>query len=154
MRLIVDGDACPVKDLIQRAALRLDVPMILVSNRGMAFGNEPGVTPVIVPQGPDQADRWIVGAVTPQDLVITADIPLAAEVVQKGAIALGHRGEVFDEATIGEHKARWTLLSSLRAEGMDLGGPSAYNNKDRANFANAFERLVRRMPLEARRRTP
>ncbi|MNX69010.1 hypothetical protein D3C86_1002140 [compost metagenome] len=145
MRLIVDGDACPVKDLIQRAALRLDVPMILVSNRPMAFGNEPGVTPVIVPEGPDQADRWIAEAATREDLVITADIPLAAEVVAKGGVALGHRGEVFDAASIGEHKARWTLMTSLRAEGLELGGPKAYGNKDRAAFANAFERLVQRL---------
>lgn len=122
MRFIVDGDACPVKDLIHRAALRLQVPMILVSNRPMAFGCESGVTPVIVPQGPDQADQWIVAEATPQDLVITADIPLAAEVVAKGGIALGHRGEIFDASTIGEHKARWTLLNSLRSEGMELGG--------------------------------
>lgn len=145
MRLIVDGDACPVKDLILRAASRLQVPMILVSNRPMGFGNEPGVTAVIVPEGPDQADRWIAEAATPQDLVITADIPLAAEVVAKGGLALGHRGEVFDAGTIGEYKARWTLMNSLRTEGLDLGGPKTYTNKDRANFANALEQLLRRL---------
>ncbi|MNL21737.1 hypothetical protein D3C87_1430400 [compost metagenome] len=145
MRFIVDGDACPVKDLVHRAALRLGVPLILVSNRAMAFGNEPGVTPVIVPAGPDQADRWICEAATEADLVITADIPLAAEVVAKGGIALGHRGEVFDAASIGEHKARWTLMNSLRSEGLDLGGPKSFSNKDRAAFANAFERLVQRL---------
>jgi uncharacterized protein YaiI (UPF0178 family) len=145
MRFIVDGDACPVKDLIHRAALRLDVPMILVSNRAMAFGNEPGVTPVIVPEGPDQADRWICEAATSADLVITADIPLAAEVVAKGGIALGHRGEVFDASSIGEYKARWMLMNSLRAEGLELGGPKSFSNKDRAAFASAFERLVQRL---------
>lgn len=145
MRLIVDGDACPVKDLILRAALRLSLPMLLVSNRPMAFGNEPGVTQVIVPAGPDQADRWIIEAVTIADLVITADIPLAAEIVTKGALALGHRGEIFDAGTIGEYKARWTLMKDLRSEGLELGGPKAYNNKDRMAFANAFERLVRRL---------
>lgn len=145
MRLIVDGDACPVKDLILRAAHRLSVPMLLVSNRPMAFGQESGVTPVIVPEGPDQADRWIVEAVTSADLVITADIPLAAEVVAMGALALGHRGEIFDAASIGEFKARWTLMKDLRSEGLELGGPKSYSNKDRAAFANAFERLVRRL---------
>lgn len=145
MRLIVDGDACPVKDLIQRAALRLQVPMILVSNRPMAFGSEAGVTAVIVPEGPDQADKWIAEEATGADLVITADIPLAAEVVAKGGTALGHRGEVFDAATIGEHKARWALMASLRSEGLELGGPKSFGNKDRAAFANAFERLVMRL---------
>lgn len=145
MRLIVDGDACPVKDLILRAAVRLDLPMILVSNRPMGFGDEHGVTAVIVPQGPDQADQWIVEASTPEDLVITADIPLAAAVVAKGAVALGHRGEVFDAASIGEYKARWSLMNDLRSQGMELGGPKAFGNKDRASFANAFEQLVRRL---------
>ncbi len=145
MRLIVDGDACPVKDLLHRAALRLGAPMILVSNRPMAFGAEHGVTAVIVPEGPDEADRWIVAAATPEDLVVTADIPLAAEVVAKGGVALGHRGEVFDAASIGEYKARWTLMNSLRTEGMEIGGPKPYGNKDRASFANALEQLIRRL---------
>lgn len=151
MRLIVDGDACPIKDLIHRAALRLQVPMILVSNRPMGFGNEPGVTPVIVPEGPDQADQWIAAEATAADLVITADIPLAAAVVAKGGQALGHRGEIFDAASIGEYKARWSLMNSLRSEGLDLGGPKAYSNKDRASFSNAFEQLVRRLQTK---RTP
>lgn len=144
MRLIVDGDACPVKDLILRAALRQQLPLILVSNRPMAFGDEPGVTPVIVAAGPDAADHWIVAEATAEDLVITADIPLAADVVAKGAVALGHRGEVFDASTIGEHKSRWSLMASLREEGLDLGGPKPYAPKDRASFANALERLLRK----------
>lgn len=142
MRLIVDGDACPVKDLILRAAQRLDLPMLLVSNSPMAFGREPGVTPVIVPEGPDQADHWIVEAATPDDLVITADIPLAARVVERGGIAVGHRGEVFDEASIGERMATWALYKQLREGGMEIGGPKAYGPKDRAAFAAAFDRLV------------
>lgn len=145
MRLIVDGDACPVKDLLLRAAHRLELPLILVSNSPMAFGREPGVTPVIVPEGPDQADRWIVDAATPADLVITADIPLAAAVVEKGGIALGHRGEVFDESSIGDRMATWALHRELRESGLELGGPKAYSNKDRAAFANELERLVRRL---------
>ncbi|MNK92391.1 hypothetical protein D3C87_1125140 [compost metagenome] len=144
MRFLVDGDACPVKDLILRASIRLGRPMILVSNRPMAFGNEPGVTPVIVPEGPDQADRWIVENAAPTDLVITADIPLAADVVAKGGVALGHRGEIFDASTIGEAKARWSLMNSLREQGLELGGPKAYSPKDRAAFANALEKLLRR----------
>lgn len=152
MRFIVDGDACPVKDLLLRAALRLQVPMVLVSNRPMGFGDEPGVTSVVVPAGPDEADRWIAAEATPEDLVVTADIPLAAAVVAKGALALGHRGEVFDAASIGEYKARWTLMSTLRNEGMELGGPRSFSNKDRAAFANALEQLVRR--LQKRRPAP
>lgn len=145
MRLIVDGDACPVKDMLLRAAHRLEVPLILVSNASMAFGREPGVTAVIVPEGPDMADKWIVEAATPQDLVITADIPLAAAVVAKGVFALGHRGELFDESTIGDRMATWTLFKELREGGLEVGGPKPYTNRDRAEFANELERLVRRL---------
>lgn len=142
MRLIVDGDACPVKDLILRAAHRLDLQLLLVSNKPMGFGREPGVTEVIVPAGPDEADQWIAEAVTPDDLVITADIPLAAAVVAKGAVALGHRGELFDEASIGERMATWALLRSLREEGLETGGPKAFGPKDRAAFAAGLDRLL------------
>ncbi|HEY9724020.1 MAG TPA: YaiI/YqxD family protein [Oscillatoriaceae cyanobacterium] len=145
MRLLVDGDACPVKDVLLRAAHRLDLPLILVSNKPMAFGREAGVTAVIVPEGPDAADRWIVEAVTPADLVVTADIPLAAEVVARGAVALGHRGEIFDEASIGERMATWNLHRTLREQGLELGGPKAYGPRDVTAFASAFERLVRRL---------
>lgn len=145
MRLIVDGDACPVKDLLLRAAHRLELPLILVSNAPMAFGREPGVTPVVVPEGPDMADKWIADAATPADLVITADIPLAAAVVEKGGLALGHRGEVFDEASIGDRIATWQLHKQLREGGLELGGPKPYTNKDRAAFANELERLVRKL---------
>ena len=145
MRLIVDGDACPVKDLLLRAAHRLGVPLILVSNSPMAFGREEGVTAVIVPEGPDMADKWIADEATPHDLVVTADIPLASAVVAKGVTALGHRGEVFDEASIGDRMATWALLKELREGGLDLGGPKPYSNKDRAEFANALERLVRKL---------
>ena len=145
MRLIVDGDACPVKDLVLRAAHRLGVPLILVSNSRMAFGNEAGVTAVIVPEGPDEADRWIVNEATADDLVITADIPLASQVVDKGGLAVGHRGEIFDEASIGDRMATWALHRQLRDEGMDLGGPKTFGPRDRAAFAESFDRLVRRL---------
>jgi uncharacterized protein YaiI (UPF0178 family) len=150
MRLIVDGDACPVKDLLLRAAHRLGVPLVLVSNAPMAFGREPGVTAVIVPEGPDMADKWIAEEATPEDLVITADIPLAAAVVAKGVLALGHRGECFDEASIGDRMATWALHKELREGGLELGGPKAYSNKDRAEFANELERMVRRLQKKKR----
>ena len=145
MRLIVDGDACPVKDLVLRAAQRLHVELVLVSNRPLAFGQEPGVTPIVVPQGPDEADRWIIAAVTPHDLVITADIPLAAEVVARGALAVGHRGEIFDESSAPDRVATWSLHRQLREEGLELTGPKAYTPKDRAAFSAAFDQLVRRL---------
>ena len=151
MRFIVDGDACPVKDLVLRAAQRLGVELLLVSNSRMAFGQEHGVTPVIVPAGPDAADDWIAEAATPHDLVITADIPLADRVVAKGGIALGHRGEVFDERTIGDRMATWALHRQLRDSGLELGGPKPYDNRDRQAFANGLEQLVNRLKKRAPR---
>ena len=144
MRLIVDGDACPVKDLIWRASQRLGLPLLLVSNKPMSFGREPGVTAIIVPEGPDMADRWIAETVTPEDLVITADIPLAAAVVAAGSTAIGHRGELFDEASIGERLATWGLLRELRESGLDMGGPKEFGPKDRAAFASALDKALTR----------
>lgn len=145
MRLIVDGDACPVKDLLQRAALRLGLPMWLVSNRAMAFGQEPGVTPIVVPQGPDEADRWIVEAWEPGDLVITADIPLAARVVDKGGVALDPRGELYTEDNVGERLSYRDLLQELRSAGLAHGGPGQFGMPDRQRFASALDRTLTRM---------
>lgn len=144
MRLLVDGDACPVKDLLLRTAQRLDLPLLLVSNKPMGFGREPGVTPVIVQEGPDKADQWIIEEATPEDLVVTADIPLAAAVVAKGVTAIGHRGEVFDEATIGERMATWALHRDLREQGLELSGPNVFGPRDRTAFANALDREITR----------
>lgn len=151
MRFLVDGDACPVKEVVLRAAQRLKVELLLVSNSRMAFGSEPGVTEVIVPAGADEADRWIAEEATPEDLVITADIPLAAKVVDKGGLALGHRGEVFDGASIGDRIATWTLNRELREQGLDLGGPKGFTPQDRQAFASALEQLVQRLKRQAGR---
>jgi len=150
MRIIVDGDACPVKDVVLRAAQRLGLEMLLVSNARMAFGEEHGVTAVIVKAGPDAADDWIVAEATPEDLVITADIPLADRVVAKGGLALGHRGELFDESTIADRMATWALHRQLREGGMELGGPKPYDNRDRQAFANGLEQLLNRLKKRAR----
>jgi len=143
MRLIIDGDACPVKDIVQRAAMRLDIPLLLISNSRMGFGKAPGVTPIIVEGGPDKADQWIVENYQTGDLVITADIPLAAQIVTKGGLALGHRGEIFDASTVGERMSLLAFHRSLRDEGMNIGGPKPFGVKDRTQFANGLERLIR-----------
>lgn len=144
MKLYVDGDACPVKEIVLRAAQRTGLPMILVSNKPIAFGREAGVISKIVPGTPDAADAWIAEQVEAGDLVITADIPLAAAVIAKGARALGHRGEMFDESTIGERMSLLAFHRSLRDSGMEIGGPKAYSDKDRQAFANALDRLLTR----------
>lgn len=151
MRIIVDGDACPVKELVAKAARRCALPLLFVSNKAMAFGAEPGVTEVLVPAGADEADRWIAQEVKPGDLVITADLPLADKVVEAGALALGHRGERFDAFSIGERMATWTLHRELREQGLDMGGPKAYGPKDRQAFAAALDRELQRMTKAASR---
>lgn len=145
MRLIVDGDACPVKELVLRAAHRLRLELLLVSNKPMAFGQEPGVTAVIVPEGPNEADRWIAQEATPADLVITADLPLAAALVEKEVTVVGHRGEVFDQANIADLMAGWALHRALREEGQQVGGPKAFGPKDRAAFASALDKALTRL---------
>ena len=145
VKLYVDGDACPVKEIVRRAAQRTGLEMILVSNQPIAFGREAGVTSIVVPGKPDAADAWIADHAGPGDLVITADIPLAAAVIAKGATALGHRGEVFDEATIGERMSLLAFHRSLRDSGMEIGGPKAFADRDRQAFANALDRWLRRV---------
>jgi uncharacterized protein YaiI (UPF0178 family) len=144
VKLYVDGDACPVKEIILRATQRTGLPMILVSNKPIGFGREEGVTTKIVPGTPDAADAWIVEQVEAGDLVITADIPLAAGVIAKGALALGHRGELFDESTIGERMSLLAFHRSLRDSGMQIGGPKAFSDKDRHAFAAALDKLLTR----------
>lgn len=145
MKLYVDGDACPVKEIVHRATQRVGIPLVLVSNKPLAFGREAGVTAVVVPGSPDAADAWIAEQVLPGDLVITADIPLAAAVIAKGAVAIGHRGELFDAGTIGERMSLLAFHRSLRDSGIDVGGPKPYADRDRKDFANALDRLLRRM---------
>jgi uncharacterized protein YaiI (UPF0178 family) len=144
VKLYVDGDACPVKEIVLRAATRKGLPMYLVSNKPIGFGQEAGVISKVVPGTPDAADTWIVEQVEAGDLVITADIPLAAAAIAKGAIAIGHRGEMFDESTIGERMSLLAFHRSLRDSGMEIGGPKAYSDKDRQAFANALDRLLTR----------
>lgn len=143
MRLIVDGDACPVKEIVLRAAERIGIPLLLVSNKPLGFGRESGVTAIVVPGTPDAADAWIVDHVEPADIVITADIPLAAGVIARGAVAIGHRGEPFDPGTIGERLSLLAFHRSLRDSGMEIGGPKAFTDRDRNAFANALDRLLR-----------
>ena len=145
MKMYVDGDACPVKEICLRAAQRKELPMILVSNSSMGFAQELGVTSIVVPGKPDAADAWIVEHVEPGDLVITADIPLAAAVIDKGAIVVGHRGEKFDKETIGERMSLLAFHRSMRDSGIEMGGPKTFTDKDRAAFANALDRLLQRI---------
>ncbi|BDC29163.1 Uncharacterized BCR, YaiI/YqxD family COG1671 [Bordetella parapertussis] len=146
MNIWVDADACPaeVKDILWRAAQRWQVPVTLVANQLLRVPASPWMRAVQVPRGFDVADAHIVASAVPGDLVITADIPLAAEVVGKGVAAMSWRGEVFDAGSIGERLTMRDMMEELRAGGVDIGGPAAFGQADRRAFANALDAAMQR----------
>ena len=151
MKIWIDADACPkvVKDLVFRTSARLSVPVCLVANRPLALPDSPLITMTQVPTGSDVADAHIARHVAPGDLVITADIPLAAQVVARGTVALDPRGEVHTAETVGERLAVRDLMEELRWAVVSTGGPAAYGPADRQRFAQALDRLLPRRPRDA-----
>lgn len=148
MRIWVDADAAPraVKDIVFRAALRLRVRTALVANQRLQTpANNPYVESVRVEGGPDVADRYIADHAEPGDLAITADIPLASLLVEKGVAALDPRGTEYDVDNIGERLSVRDFMDALRSTGVDTGGPGAFGNRDKQAFAAAFDRLLTRM---------
>jgi len=144
MTIWVDADACPrvIKEILYRAAERVQVELILVANRPLHTPPSRFIRSTRVGAGFDVADRHIAEAVQPGDLVITADIPLAADVVEKDATALNPRGEVYTEENIRERLAMRDLMDQLRSTGMETGGPTEFSKKDRMAFANALDRIL------------
>ena len=144
MHIWVDADACPrpVKEVLFRAAKRTGVPITLVANQPM--GAPPHVRTVLVAQGSDVADHHIAARVTPEDLVVTADIPLAAEVVDKGCLAINPRGQVYTEDNVKDRLATRDLMDELRSAGMETGGPPAFSKRDVQAFAGALDRFLAR----------
>jgi uncharacterized protein len=144
MQIWVDADGCPgeIKDLLYRAAQRRKRLMTLVANQPLRTPASPFITSVRVGEGTNVADQYIVGAVAPGDLVITADIPLAAAVVAKGAQALDPRGELYTEANVGQRLAARNLLDGLRGEGLITGGPATIGPRHRQAFANQLDRWL------------
>lgn len=144
MPIWVDADACPVeiKEILFRAAKRTKTQVTLVANQPMRTPRSEYISSVVVSAGMNVADRHIVELVEPGDLVITADIPLAADVVGQGGQALNPRGELYTSANIGERLAVRNLLDELRGGGMVTGGPANFTNKDRQAFANQLDRWL------------
>jgi uncharacterized protein YaiI (UPF0178 family) len=144
-RIWIDADACPneVKRVIYRASERLGIPTFLVANVVME-ANWPQVTPVLVSHDFNAADDHIADNAVTGDVVITADIPLAARVVDKGAVALDPRGEVYDENNVGERLAMRDLMQELRGAGYVQGGPAPLGTQDKGRFAAALDRLLTR----------
>jgi len=140
----VDADACPIsiKEMLLRAAKRTGISITFVANQNIPVPPYPNVRSVQVSSGFDVADNWIVAQVMTGDLVITQDIPLADEVITKGAIAIGPRGEKHTKENI---KARLTMrnfMETMRSSGIHSGGPSPLNQQDKQTFANQLDRWL------------
>jgi uncharacterized protein YaiI (UPF0178 family) len=150
MNIWVDADACPavVKDILYRAAERARVPLTLVANKPLRTPPSPFIRSLQVSRGFDVADNEIARRVGPGDLVVTADIPLAAEVIERGGHALDPRGELFSPETIRERLTMRDFMDELRASGVQTGGPPPLAHGDRQRFANQLDRLLTRAGRE------
>ena len=145
MKIWVDADACPVvvKEILYRAADRTDVELILVANQALSTPSSTNIKTVQVPRGFDVADDEIVKRCDPGDLVITSDIPLAAEVIEKGAHALSPRGELHTKENIGARLNMRDFLDTMRSSGVEMsGGPAAFSQRDKQDFANKLDQFL------------
>lgn len=143
-KIWIDADACPkaIKEIVFKACLRLNLPLVLVANAYQTIPHHDLIRLIIVDKGTDVADQYIIDNVTSRNLVITADIPLAAKVVEKEAIAINPRGEIYTEENIGEILSMRDFMKELRDGGTITGGPSAFGPKDVQQFANSLNKLL------------
>jgi uncharacterized protein YaiI (UPF0178 family) len=144
MKIIVDADACPVviKEILFKAATRTNITLILIANHAMKIPPSNTIHFVHVSAGFDVADNEIVARTESSDLVITADIPLAAEVIEKGAFVLSPRGEVFDKQNIKGRLTTRDFMETMRASGEHTGGPPPMSHKERKEFAGHLDKLL------------
>lgn len=145
LNIWVDADACPVvvKEILYRAADRTGVQLTLVANQPLSTPSSPNIKTVQVQQGFDVADDEIVKRVEDGDLVITSDIPLAAEVIEKGGHALSPRGEMHTKENIGARLNMRDFLDTMRSSGVEMsGGPAAFSQRDKQEFANNLDRFL------------
>ncbi|KQQ91954.1 YaiI/YqxD family protein [Massilia sp. Leaf139] len=149
MQIWVDADACPavIKDILYRVAERTQIQVTLVANQLLRVPGSKFIRSVQVPSGADVADAEIVERLHPGDLVVTGDIPLAAQVLEKGGFALNPRGDFYTKDTIAQQLTMRAFMEELRSGGVDTGGPPAFSQSDRQQFANALDRhLARHRP--------
>ncbi len=141
MKIWVDADACPVviKEILFRAAIRTEIPLTLVANQPITIQKSRFIQ---VGHGFDVADNEIVKRINENDLVITSDIPLAADVIEKKALALSPRGELFTSDNIKARLSMRDFMETLRASGVNTGGPAALNQNDRKIFANQLDKIL------------
>jgi uncharacterized protein YaiI (UPF0178 family) len=148
MKIWVDADACPVaiKEILYRAANRTEMALTLVANQMLRVPPSPWIRAVQVPSGFDVADQHIVQAAAAGDLVVTADVPLAAAVIAKGARVIDPRGELLDQGNIQERLSMRNFMETLRNSGVETGGPAALSAADRQAFANQLDRILASRP--------
>lgn len=151
-RILIDADACPVKEEALRVARRWKIPLVVVTNSRLRLPLDPLIELVVVASGKlDDVDDWIAERATTDDLVVTADIPLAARCLARGAAVLGPRGEPFTEEGIGNALATRELLAGLREAGSHTGGPPPFTQADRSRFLGGLEEALRRLSRRAAR---
>jgi len=144
MKIWIDADACPkpIKELLYRAAERKKIILTLVANRSLGHPQSCWIRSIQVSAGADVADQEIIRLLEEGDLVVTADIPLAAETISHGAHALDPRGIFFSEDNIRERLSVRNFMDDLRSSGIETGGPAAYSAKDKQKFANELDRFL------------
>jgi uncharacterized protein YaiI (UPF0178 family) len=142
LHIYIDADACPVKQEVYRVARRYQLEVTLVANSRMYVPNALWIALEVVKDGLDAADDWIAEQVQPDDIVITADIPLASRCLEKGASAIGSTGKLFTEDNIGEAVATRDLLSDLRGAGEITGGPPPLTKRDRSRFLQQLDEVI------------
>lgn len=144
-RILVDADACPVKDEIYRVAWRTEVPVTIVSNSHLRVPDHPLIERVVVSDGFDAADDWIAEAASPATIVITADILLADRALKAGATVLAPNGKPFTSSSIGAAIATRAIMADLRAGGDQLGGPAPFSKADRSRFLSSLDEAIGRI---------
>lgn len=146
MQILVDADACPVviREILYRAAQKRELKLTLFANQSFQVPTSPLISLYQVAQGPDMADHAIVARVEAGDLVITADIPLASDVLAKGALVITPRGERYTENNIRQRLQMRDFMETMRASGEHTGGPSPLSQSDRKTFADQFDRILTR----------
>jgi uncharacterized protein YaiI (UPF0178 family) len=142
LHIYVDADACPVKNEVYKVAERYGLSVTLVANSQMRIPSAGWLKLVVVDQGLDGADDWIVERVEPDDIVVTGDIPLAARCLDKGARVLGHAGKPFTPENVGDSLATRQLLKQLRDQGVMMGGPPPFAPKDRSLFLQQLDQMI------------
>ena len=145
VRILVDADACPVKDEVYKVAWRREVPVVIVSNQRIRIPDHPLITREVVSDGFDAADDWIAEAAGPTSVVITADILLANRCLKAGATVIAPTGKPFTNASIGGAIATRAIMADLRAGGDQLGGPKPFAAADRSRFLQALDTALAKL---------